>query len=180
MAKVFIFSGLAVIIFVGVLVFSGDQAIKDGEAVKAGEEVNSYPSVKVPDLSFSDFSGRQVSLADFIGKPLVINSWAAWCPFCKKELVDFALVQRELKDQVVFIAINRAESLAVAKEFSDKYGVTDDLVFLLDPDDSFYQTIGGFSMPETVFVDREGKIVDHKRGPMEIEEIRERVEKIID
>ena len=30
-------------------------------------------------LSFQDYDGNDVSLADFEGKHLVINSWASWC-----------------------------------------------------------------------------------------------------
>lgn len=134
---------------------------------------------QAPNFSLKDYHGRTVNLSDFRGKPLVINSWAAWCPFCRKELVDFAAVQKEFGQSVVIIAIDRAESLETAKKYSDELGVTDNLVFLLDPADSFYQSIGGFSMPETIFIDKNGNIMIHKRGPMDINEIRERAQKLL-
>lgn len=133
----------------------------------------------VPDFHLKDYDGAERSLADFKGKLLVINSWAAWCPFCVQELPDFAALQEEFGDKIVVIAIDRAEPLATAKEFSDRRGVTDRIILLLDPEDLFYQSIGGFSMPETVFVDRDGSIRDHKRGPMDLEEMRRRAEKIL-
>lgn len=128
-----------------------------------------------PEFSLRDYEGREVKLSDFRGKPVVANAWAAWCPFCVKELPDFAMLQEEFKDKIAVIAIDRAEPLETAKKFSDEVGVTGRLVFLLDPSDFFYQSIGGFSMPETIFVNREGVVVDHKRGPMELGEMRERV-----
>ncbi|MBI2033868.1 MAG: TlpA family protein disulfide reductase [Candidatus Liptonbacteria bacterium] len=134
---------------------------------------------KAPDFSLSDYGGKKVSLSDFVGKPLVINSWAAWCPFCREELPDFVTVQKEFEGKVVFIAIDRGESLSVAKKYTDELGVTASLILLLDPDDSFYGSVGGFSMPETIFVDKEGVIRDHKRGPMAVPEIRERTQKIL-
>lgn len=134
---------------------------------------------KAPDFQLQDYSGKTVKLADFEGKPLIVNSWAAWCPFCRKELVDFAAAQKEFGDKVIIIAIDRAESLGTAKKYSDQLGVADNLIFLLDPSDSFYQSIAGFSMPETIFVDRNGSIIDRKRGPMDLNEIRERTKKII-
>lgn len=134
---------------------------------------------KAPNFHLQDYSGKTISLSDFAGKPLVINSWAAWCPFCKEELPNFAAAQKEFGDRVTFIAIDRAESLNVAKGYTNSQGTTGKLVFLLDPSDSFYQSIGGFSMPETIFVDKDGNIVDHKRGPMDLNEIRERTQKII-
>lgn len=130
-------------------------------------------------LPLKDYSGNSVSLANFKGKPLLINSWAAWCPFCKKELVDFAAAQKEFGDKVTIIAIDRAESLETAKKYSDELGVTNDLVFLLDAGDSFYQAIGGFSMPETIFVDKSGATSFHKRGPMDLSEMRQKIQELI-
>jgi len=134
---------------------------------------------KAPDFALQDYSGKTVKLADFAGKPLVINSWASWCPFCRQELPDFVSAQKEFGDKVVIIAINRAESLGVAKGYTDQQGTSNNLVFLLDPSDSFYKSVGGFSMPETIFVDRDGNIAEHKRGPMEIKEIREKIQKLL-
>ena len=93
-------------------------------------------------------------------------------------MVDFAAAQKEFGDDVAIIAIDRAESRKTAKKYTDELGVTN-LIFLLDPSDSFYQSIGGFSMPETIFVDRDGNIAERKRGPMEIKEIREKIQKLL-
>ncbi len=134
---------------------------------------------KAPNFSLQDYNGKTVNLSDFAGKPVVINSWAVWCPFCRKELVDFAVAQKEFGDKVVIIAIDRAEGLETAKKYSDELGVTGDLILLLDRTDSFYKSIGGFSMPETIFVNKEGNIVEHKRGPMDLNEIRQKIQKIL-
>lgn len=164
---------VALLIFVGWLLISNPGRHQNMNS-------NSPTMVdKTPDFALQDYNGKTVKLADFTGKPLVINSWAAWCPFCRQELADFAAVQKEFGDQVVIIAIDRAEPLETAKNFSDELGVTETLVFLLDPADSFYQSIGGFSMPETIFIDKSGNIVDHKRGQMEAAEIRQRIKKIL-
>ena len=127
------------------------------------------------DFILKDYEGREVKLSDFSEKGVLINSWATWCPFCKKELLDFVTLKKDFGDAVI-IAINRAETLEIVKKYSDELGVTNDLIFLLDPFDSFYQSIGGFSMPETIFVDKEGFVKYHKRGPMELEEMKRRVE----
>lgn len=134
---------------------------------------------KTPNFSLQDYNGKTVSLADFVGQPLVLNSWAAWCPFCRKELPDFVTVQKEFGDKVVVISINRQESLSTAKGYTDAQGTSKELIFLLDPDDLFYRSIGGFSMPETIFVDKDGFIREHKRGPMDLNEIRQKIQKIL-
>ncbi len=143
----------------------------------ASETLNEYASVY--ELSFSDYEGNEHTLSEEIGIPLVVNSWAAWCPFCKKELVEFAQAQQQYRGRVQFIAIDRAESLETAKGYTDSLGVSDSMKFWLDPGDSFYKGIGGFAMPETIFVDSEGNVVLHKRGPMDLEEVSEKIEELL-
>lgn len=168
---------VAVILVAGVWRFSAQKNIDVNE-----QEIAESPATskeQVPDISLKDYEGKVVRVADFSGKPLVINSWAVWCPFCVKELPDFATVQKEFGDRVVIIAIDRAESREVAQGFTDKLAISNDLVLLLDPSDSFYQAIGGFSMPETLFVKADGTIAFHKRGPMTVDEIRQRVQELV-
>lgn len=165
-------------IVAGILIVAalgGWLVLRDREAA-APPQVERRPA---QEFILNDYEGREVKLSDFRGKAVLVNAWAAWCPFCKEELKDFAAVQKEFGDRIAIIAVDRAEPAEAAKKYSDDLGVTDDLVFLLDPDDSFYQSIGGFSMPETVFVDREGFIRHHKRGPMPREEIRRRIEDLL-
>ncbi|MBI2889061.1 MAG: TlpA family protein disulfide reductase [Candidatus Liptonbacteria bacterium] len=130
-------------------------------------------------LRFADYEGSFVSLADFSGKALVVNSWAVWCPFCKKELEDFARLQETFGERVAVVAVDRAEPLAKSKEFTDSISVTGRMTFLIDPSDSFYKAIGGFSMPETLFIDRDGRIAFHKRGPLTFEDMQRQVEALL-
>lgn len=120
------------------------------------------------DVGLTDYDGNIVNLADFEGKPVIINSWATWCTFCKRELPDFA----ELQD-VQVIAINRGEGKLRAQRFSEPW--TDDILFLQDPQDIFYKQIGGISMPETLFIDAEGNLQLHKRGYMPLDEMQNHI-----
>lgn len=170
-----------IIVLVGIWFMFGNNGASDistninsDAAPKSG--ISTTP---LPHFSLEDYSGGIVTSSDFVGKPLVVNSWAVWCPFCRKELPDFAAAQKKFGDSVVFVAVDRAESLDVAKRYSDELGVTDNLTLLLDPTDSFYRSIGGFSMPETIFVDADGYIQDHKRGPMELDEIMTRTQRLL-
>ena len=52
------------------------------------------------------------------------------------------------------------------------------MIFLLDSSDSFYRSIGGFTMPETLFVDGGGNILLHKRGPMTLDEMRQKTNEL--
>jgi len=131
------------------------------------------------------YNGSAVYITEFIGKPLVINLWASWCPYCKQELIELSKAQKEFSPenlnlgQVIIIAVNRGESLATSKKFTDELKITDDLLFLLDPEELFYANISSFAMPETIFVNREGLIVYRHRGPLDFKTILENIRKII-
>ena len=167
----------AIVVFIGIFLL----AMKDGDSTTAvvGTNTEIKDLGPIPPLTLKNYDGNNVELESLIGTPLVINSWAAWCPFCVKELPDFVAAQENFGDSVKIIAIDRAEPLGTAKEYTDFHGITDDLVFLLDDSDSFYKEIGGFSMPETIFVDTEGTIRIHKRGPMELPEITEKINALL-
>ena len=152
--------------------------MRSGTHREAPEFVGESP--RMPALEFADTEGVGVRLADFAGTPLVINTWATWCPFCVKELSDFAAIQKEFGTAVKIIAINRAQAHGAALAYIAERGIArDEFLFLLDPKDAWYQETGGFSMPETIFVDAAGFIRAHVRGPMEQEEMRRRIQKII-
>ncbi len=178
------FFAVVVLVVAGIFWY-GATGLPDAPVIQDGQEQgiwkNNGPATNpelVPDLSFEDYQGNVVALRDLIGKPLVVNSWATWCPFCKKELPDFAQVQEIFGDEVLIVAIDRAESLEQAKAYTDEHGITDKLLYLLDPDDTFYTTISGFSMPETLFVNSEGIIEHHRRGIIDAVELDARIRQL--
>ncbi|MAF59560.1 MAG: TlpA disulfide reductase family protein [Candidatus Pacebacteria bacterium] len=158
------------------LFFNGDK--KESEIIDTPDSITENLD-KAPEFSFEDYEGNTVASAYSDKKLTVVNSWTTWCPFCVDELPDLALLQEEFPDDISVIAIDRAESLSKAKKFSDDLGVTDRMTFLLDPGDSFYQSIGGFSMPETLFVGSNGEILLHKRGPLTFEQAKKIVEDLL-
>ncbi|MDQ1498380.1 MAG: hypothetical protein QOI86_1720 [Actinomycetota bacterium] len=68
------------------------------------------------DLPTIDGTGR-VRLADFKGKPLLVNFFASWCGPCQKELPDFAVAARKLAGKVAFVAVD-------SKEISTSAGIS--------------------------------------------------------
>lgn len=174
--------GIVLVIIGGVILTSGggtEQTVSSGTNTSTSGSTDPQDLDQVPDFTLPNYAGEDVALADSAGKVRVINSWATWCPFCVDELPDFARLQEEFGDEIVVIAIDRSESVEKAKGFTDELGISDDLTFLMDSRDRFYTSIGGFAMPETLFVDGDGNIHIHKRGPMEFEEMKQKVEQVL-
>ena len=130
-------------------------------------------------LVYEEYPGLEDLLLEYAGTPLVLNSWATWCPFCVRELPDFATIQAEFGDQVQIIAINRAESTSRMATYTTDLGVESALLFMTDNADSFYRNIGGFSMPETLFINANGETMFHNRGQLQLEEIRSQIQQLL-
>lgn len=147
-------------------------------AVPVAPGTPSVAALPMSDFTFRDYGGTLVQLSSFRGVPVMINTWASWCVECIRELSDLAAIQKEFGEKIKIIAVNRGETYDVAFSHLWRAGLgIGALTFLSDPSDSFYTAIGGFSMPETVFINADGIMVDHKRGPMNAEEIRRRIQR---
>jgi len=125
---------------------------------------------------FTDLEGTPFTFDAFAGKIRVVNSWASWTPFSAVELRNLEeLASEQDKEQVIFIAVNRKESKEIAKSYLATLGSFEGLLFAIDVNDTFYASIGGYSMPETVIYDASGNIVFHKRGPATPAEVKEQI-----
>ena len=53
-----------------------------------------------------DLDGDPIALADFRGKPTVVNVWGTWCAECVAEAPDLVAAAEELGDTASFVGIN--------------------------------------------------------------------------
>jgi len=55
---------------------------------------------RLPELTLHNGAGQAVRLSDYLGKPLVINLWATWCPPCRREMPVLQAAQQTNPDVV--------------------------------------------------------------------------------
>jgi cytochrome c biogenesis protein CcmG, thiol:disulfide interchange protein DsbE len=127
----------------------------------------------------TDYAGKEVRLSEFKNKVLVAYVWASWCPYCGAEIENLARLKQIYGEDIQVIAINRSEPPAVAKDFTDHLKEVTGVVFLLDSTDSFFKSIEGYAMPETVFIRPNGDILLHQRGPMKFPEVVEQLKSMV-
>ena len=110
-----------------------------------------------PDFSLVDPDGKLVSLADFRGKPVLVNFWATWCPSCQLEMPFLQQVNDNWKDKgLIMLAIDSGESPAKVKEFFTGKGLS--LPVLFDFTGSTSDRYGVSAIPTTFFIDATGVI----------------------
>lgn len=100
------------------------------------------------------------------GMPAVVNSWASWCPYCRKELPELESLAQSFDGRIRIIAINRGESARVGNAYLAQLHTSEAVSYVYDSTDAWYRAIGGYMMPETVFIDADGTIVHHHRGAL--------------
>ena len=130
-------------------------------------------------MVLKDYDGKEVHLYEFRRQVLIAYVWASWCTYCGDEMKRLATLKKEYGDKVQIVAVNRAEPINDAKGFTDKLDVAKDMTLLLDPNDTFFKSIGGYAMPETVFIDPSGVVVYHQRGPLDLTTLQARIKELV-
>ena len=75
-------------------------------------------------------AGRELSLADLQGKPVVVNFWASWCGPCKGEAPALQKTCEKYRWQgLVLVGIDAQDFRGDAKRFAKRYGVTYPIVY---------------------------------------------------
>lgn len=150
----------------------------EGFGLKQPEPSAAQLSLQTEEASaYTDIEGNPVRLEDYFGRVLVVTSWASWCPDCAQVLPGLSSLSNEYtNDEVVILAINRAEPQTTAVAYLKSIDAVDGVQLVLDPNDRFYAAIEGFSMPETLVYDKEGNVVTHLRGRIPMESVRNSID----
>jgi cytochrome c biogenesis protein CcmG, thiol:disulfide interchange protein DsbE len=113
----------------------------------------------------------RVRLADFKGKPVVVNFFASWCGPCEAELPEFAKAARALKGKVSFVAVNSQELRAAnGVEMARSKGLDDAGVVLARdvgpaPSKLLHDALGR-GMPLNAFYDSDGRLLEVRLGAL--------------
>jgi len=149
-----------------------------GLAVLAGGGSGGGSGVSDPaafDLPAIEGDAR-VRLADFRGKPVVVNFFASWCTACDFELPGFARVSDDLRDQVTFVGVAALET-GDPMTMPERHGIT---WWPLARDigsrgNDLHAALGGRGMPITAYYDDTGNLLHVDTGALDEATLRERI-----
>jgi thiol-disulfide isomerase/thioredoxin len=136
------------------------EAVKPEAPLPAAGTVDrSHAGEAAPATAFQDPDGARTSLAEFAGKPVLLNLWATWCAPCVKELPTLdALQVREGKALQVLTVSQDMEGRPKVEAFLAK-GKFQTLEAWLDPEMALMSELGVSTLPTTVLYDARGREV---------------------
>src|SRR5260221_7508146 len=106
----------------------------DGAPPALPQFIPSDPPRPAPEIAFADSAGRQLTLADFRGRVVLVNLWATWCEPCIREMPSLDRLRAVLPEQdlaIVLVSQDRGGDKVVAPFFA-KLGLAG-LKTFLDP-----------------------------------------------
>ena len=121
--------------------------------------------------------GGRLPLRALRGQPVVLNFWASWCVPCKKEAPLLAASAKTHAGKVAFLGVDVQDFTSDARHFLARYHVN--YVSVRDGAGSTYDGYGLTGVPETYFVDREGRIIAHVPGQLSGKQLEEGVQLVI-
>ncbi len=122
----------------------------------------------VPDVAFTDGTGKRHMLSEFKGRYVLLNLWATWCAPCVKELPALQHLQDATAGSnfvVVPVNVGRDDALDTAKflmsHSAGKLPVNVDTTLAL------MRTLHVYGLPVTVLIDPQGREIARAEGPAE-------------
>ena len=128
----------------------------------------------------SDTGKSALSLSNFKGKPVILNFWASWCQPCKDELPLLENAWKQMQAQkkdIVFLGIDFQESSSDATSFLQLHRIS--YLAGLDTNGAIASKYGVTSLPQTIFIDRNGTVTSREPQELTAQELSKNLQLII-
>ena len=132
-----------------------------------------------PDFSLALLEGGTLTLRELRGKVVVVNFWASWCyPACYEEAPVLERNWRAYRDrEVVVLGVDIQDREEAAQKFVRDFGLT--FPNVRDVDGKVSVEYGIYGVPETFFLDRQGRIRAKHVGAVTDEVFRRQIDRLL-
>ncbi len=159
----------ALVVLAGIL-FAAVRSTGGGVTIAGNLQAHTLDAFTLPALQGSD----RLSYASYRDKPLVVNFFASWCPYCIGEMPGFEQVHKQLAAKgVQFLGVSQGDARDASRKLAGETGITYPTAF--DSEGALYRWFGGLSMPVTVFIAPGGQIKEVHTGALDPAGLQERI-----
>lgn len=114
------------------------------------------PGQFAPNFTLTDTKGQSVTLSDLRGRPVWLNFWATWCPWCNKEIPQIESVEDEYAGRIDIYGVDVQQSQSTVAQYMAAKAVN--YPVLLDSQGAVAASYGVQGLPMSVFIGPHGKI----------------------
>jgi thiol-disulfide isomerase/thioredoxin len=151
-------AGAAGLVVGGAVLVAGVVAARDTGGARP-VATGSGPRVEL--AGTDPITGARVDLAQFAGKPVVVNVWASWCPGCNDEAADLAEFARA-HPEVQVVGLDTRDTRDDARAFYRRWRWRHPSIF--DPSGELASRLALQGLPSTFVLDSEHRIVSRIVG----------------
>jgi len=118
------------------------------------------------EATLHSFTGKDRKFSDYKGKPLIINVWASWCSPCRSEMGSLNRLARRYggKEFNVIGISTDDDGLAAARFIQQSKIIFENF---LDSHVFLENMLGANTIPLTILVDAQGRVLEKARGAYE-------------
>jgi thiol-disulfide isomerase/thioredoxin len=142
-------------------VFQIESAYNEFKASESGASGTNAGTA--PDISMATPAGKNLKLSSLRGKVVLIDFWASWCGPCRRESPNVVRLYNQYKDKgFTVFSVSLDQDAAAWKQAIEKDGLVwpNHVSDLLGWNTPMTQIYGFNSIPHTVLIDKQGKIID--------------------
>jgi peroxiredoxin len=111
------------------------------------------------DFVLPDMNGRDIRLAEFKGRPLLLNFWATWCPPCKAEIPSFIELADKYRAQgLAVLGVSVDDDPAAIRQFAAEYKVNYPLLVGRGRTDLIAEYGAGLVVPVSWLIEADGTL----------------------
>ncbi len=114
-------------------------------------------------IKLADLEGNPIDLKSYQGKTVFLNFWATWCKPCIQEMPSIERAQQALEAENFVFLLASDETSKRIKRFQNLQDFNLNFVKLNTP----FPDLGIYSIPTTMVIDPQGKIMMNQVGAME-------------
>jgi peroxiredoxin len=141
-------------------------------------EIEKLIGEKAPDFTAKSLSDGDITFSSYQGKPVLLNFWATWCPYCREERPELNALYRKYHEQgLMIISVSVDRSPEIVRRYLRR--IPADFIVLHDSNREAMEAYGVYSLPTSFLISKDGVVKNKFIGPRWTEQKKRLIEELL-